>query len=312
MLHPDSETHPRLRSLTRRVLTVPFARTAARQAARFAIQRVPLSRKNKQRIYNLLAADTASGDPVVCHVTTPRGGWLALELNLNDGLSREWYYWGYEHYERCTVRLWTRLLRDAATVFDIGANIGLYSLLAAGRLKERGAIHSFEPNPEVFTWLARNVDLNCFRNAHVSRLALADSNGQANFFLPTNRAWTNGSLVQGFTDQTDVLVVKTMRFDTYCREFGIKKVDLIKIDTEGAEVKVLTGMGELLRVWKPDIVCEVLDSYASALNVFFQSTTYRKFLITSNGLQEMTSLCPHREFRDYYLSCAPVMDAELC
>src|SRR5262245_34894914 len=93
------ETHPALRRLTRYALAVPFAKTAARQAVRFAIQTLPLSRKNKQRVYNLIAADASSARPVRCHVRMPDGGRLSLELDLTDDLSRSWYYWGYRHYE---------------------------------------------------------------------------------------------------------------------------------------------------------------------------------------------------------------------
>jgi len=78
------------------------------------------------------------------------GGQLSLELDLTDPLSRDWYYWGYSHYERGTISLWSRLLDNAGTIFDVGANIGMYTLLAAARLKGRGEVYSFEPNPAVF------------------------------------------------------------------------------------------------------------------------------------------------------------------
>jgi FkbM family methyltransferase len=156
--------------------------------------------------------------------------------------------------------------------------------------------------------LFHNVRFNGFSHAHLARVALSDSDGEAKFFLPKDRAWTNGSLIEGFTEQMEPLVVETMRFDTYCTKFNISKVDLIKIDVEGAELNVLIGMGELLHRWKPDIICEVLEGYATGLNEFFDGTPYRKFLITSGGLQEMSVLRPHRAFRDYYLSCAPTAD----
>jgi hypothetical protein len=59
-----------------------------------------------------------------------------------------------------------------------------------------------------------------------------------------------------------------MRFDTYCARVPIGKVDLIKVDVEGAELRVLKGMGELLQIWKPHIVCEVLEGYSVSLISF--------------------------------------------
>jgi FkbM family methyltransferase len=303
------ETHPVLKRLTRSVLAVPFAKLVARRTVRLAIQRLPLSKKNKERVYNLVAAQAVPSGPVTCWVPLPGcGGRLSIELDLNDDLSRIWYYWAYQHYEWNTILLWTRLLDKATIAFDVGANIGQYTLLAAACLRGRGTIHSFEPNPEVISSLARNVDLNRLSNACVVQLALSDCDGQASFFLPKNKAWTNGSLIEGFTDQLKPMAVDTIRFDTYCTKLDIGKVDLIKIDVEGAELKVLSGMGELLHRWKPDIICEVLGDYAAALNDFFDGTSYRKFLISSDGLQETSALRAHPEFRNYYLSCAPLME----
>jgi hypothetical protein len=65
-------------------------------------------------------------------------------------------------------------------------------------------------------------------------------------------------------------------------------------------------MGELLEIWKPDIICEVLDGYASSLNECFDRTPYRKFLICPDRLKETSIFRAHAEYRDYYLSCGPI------
>ena len=226
----------------------------------------------------------------------PGGRQLSLELDLTDELSRSWYYFGYDDYERSTIALWAQLVDRARTVFDVGANIGLYTLLAAARLQGRGAVHAFEPNNEVFAWLTRNAERNRLDNAHLSQIALSNLDGQASFFIPKNRAWTNGSLIEGFTDRADTVGIETMRVDTYCQKHGIGNVDLIKIDVEGAELKVLSGMGELLHKWKPDLICEVLPDYVGPLNNFFANTPYRKFLITPDCLQERSELRADSEF----------------
>jgi FkbM family methyltransferase len=305
--YSGTETHPKLRKLTRSVLSLPFAKQAVRKTARFAIQTVPLSQRSKQRVYNLVSADAVPACPVTCSVKLPGGGHLRLELDIHDDLSRRWYYWGYTNYEQSTVRLWTRLLESAKTVFDVGANVGLYTLLAAERLRGRGLVHAFEPNPSVFTWLVRNAHLNSLDSVRATQFALSDSDGEAAFFLPKNNAWTNGSLIEGFTVQTEAVRVKTRRLDTYCADLDVSAIDLIKIDVEGAELKVLAGMGDLLEKLKPDLICEVLDRYAGSLNEFFGKLPYRKFLITAQGLKEVGVLVPHHQFRDYYLSCAPVL-----
>ena len=158
----SDDRHPTLRRLTRTLLSIPFAKSAARCAARGAIRNLPLSTTNKQRIYNIIAGEAISQRPVACRVLLPNGQRLALELDLNDDLSRHWYYWGYGYYELGATRLWAHLVRRATTIFDVGANIGFYTLLAAAQLERRGTIHSFEPNPRVCRWLIHNRDLNRF------------------------------------------------------------------------------------------------------------------------------------------------------
>ena len=201
--------------------------------------------------------------------------------------------------------MWSHLLSNAISVFDVGANIGFYTLMAAARLNGRGEVHAFEPNPKVFRWLVRNGQLNGFINAHLVGIAACDFDGEANFYLPRDGAWTNGSIIEGFTEQLEPLSMQTSRIDTYCSKARVRRIDLIKIDAEGAELKILKGMGSLLQEWKPDVICEVLEGYAASLNEFFRGMPYRKFLITQDGLQETCTLHPHQQFRDYYLSCAP-------
>jgi hypothetical protein len=121
-----AENHPRLRRLTRAVLALPSAKPIARHMTKFALRKLPISINDKQRLYNLLGTDAASTHPASCQVSVPGGGRLSLVLDLTDQLSRDWYYWGYSHYERGTVSIFTRLLDKVDTVFDVGANIGMY------------------------------------------------------------------------------------------------------------------------------------------------------------------------------------------
>jgi FkbM family methyltransferase len=268
------------------------------------IQRFPLGRRNKERVYNLLATECASDAKVNCSLDVPGGGRMVLELDLSDDASRSWYYWGFTHYEEGTTALWSELLKHARTVFEVGANIGRYTFLAATSLRDRGKIHSFEPNPEVFGWLSGNLKRNQIANVRPNQIALSDIDGKATFHLPKNREWCVGSLIEGFASQTEPITIDVMRFDTYCAKFSVVKVDLIKIDVEGAELNVLKGMGRLLMDWKPDIICEVLDGYKQPLAEFFEATPYRKFLIAEDGsLHAAKTFIPHPHLRDYYLTC---------
>jgi FkbM family methyltransferase len=279
-----------------------------RVLTRYLIQHAQLSITNKQRLYNFFAGDTAPDKPVTfsCAITNPDSATLNLELDIRDDLSSKWYYWGYTNYELGTVRLFAELLKTKRCIFDVGANIGFYTLLAACAIKDRGEVHAFEPHPEVFQWIAYNSDLNGFSALRLNQVALSDVDGEVPLFMPADSsAWTNASLVEGFMSQQDPIEINAVRFDTYCSKHLHVPVDLLKVDVEGAELKVFHGMGCLLDEWQPDIICEVLAPYENDLDVFFSDKPYRKFLITDDGLIEVERIKAHPQFRDFYLSVAP-------
>ncbi len=303
------ERHQIPRRIARSMYNVPGVRSTARVVTRFMIQNAPLSLKNKQRLYNFFAKDTAASTAIKfkCVIGESSKKTLHLELDIKDDLSNEWYYWGYSNYERGSVRLFCELLKSKSCVFDIGANIGFYSLLAGFMVQGRGEVYAFEPHPEVFRCLSYNSNLNDFKTLRLNQMAMSDVDGMEPLFLPADLAWTNASLIEGFTEQQAPIMIDVVRFDSYCYRYSIGPVDLIKVDVEGAELKVFKGMGELLLKWLPDIICEVLQPYEEELDEFFLRKDYRKFLITDNGLKEVERIKAHSQFRDYYLSLSPLL-----
>jgi FkbM family methyltransferase len=303
------DRHRRLKNIAHTLYLVPGFKRLAHIVIRLTILRLPISFRHKQRLYNFFGKDTSPSKSRICNVNincANRRKSISLELNLNDDISRIWYYFGYQAYERGTTRLFRKLLSDKSCVFDVGANVGYYSFLAACYLEGRGEVHSFEPVPSLFDNLLRNAELNEFSCLSVNNLALSDRDGDELLYFPSDHAWSNASLVPGFTDQIDCIIAKSTRFDTYCRSKQLKFADLVKIDTEGAESKVLDGMGDLVDVWLPDIICEVLETFDYDIDQFFHPKPYHKFLITDEGLEPVTKIKAHPQFRDYYLSCSPI------
>jgi len=265
------------------------------------IQDTRLPVKQKQRLFNFFARETIPGRDLHALMRTPFGA-IHARLDLDDDLSRLWYYWGYIDYEPGVTRLLCKLLEDKACVFDVGANIGYYTLLMALALRGRGRVHAFEPAPMVYSALKRNASLNHLPNLVLNPGALADRNGTMDLFLPADGAWSNASLIEHFTAQDRRIAAPAMRFDSYCGREAIDRVDLVKLDVEGAELSVLKGMGELLLKWRPDIICEVLEPFAKELDGFFADTPYRKFLITDDRLEPASRLDANPRYRDYFLT----------
>lgn len=144
-------------------------------------------------------------------------------------------------YEPSFQSLFFSLIPDGGVVWDIGANVGFYSLLAA---RKAAKVLAFEPLPENLTFLHRHVELNSLQQRiKVFPVAASDNDGQSMFkIVPGNRS--EGSLRPDGT-----LAVRTLRLDS----LGIVP-DLIKIDVEGNEYAVLSGARQTLTAHHPSVL----------------------------------------------------------
>jgi FkbM family methyltransferase len=136
-------------------------------------------------------------------------------------------------------------LRPGDAVWDVGANIGWFSLLAARAVWHAGAVTAFEPSATNAGWLERNAARNRLQIT-VVRAAVSDVRGWARFDASTS---LGGHLTSSGRD-----VVPTVTLDSWAGEHG--PPSFVKIDVEGAEVSVLTGGKRLLSSGRPVILCE--------------------------------------------------------
>jgi FkbM family methyltransferase len=299
------EQHPHLRLVARGMYRLPGMRRAAGAAVRFLMQSVPLSRPNLCRLVNFFADELCGTSCVVRVPGTSRS--VTLELDPQNGMDRYWSLGGYAgYYEPGTTRLFARLAREAACIFDAGAHVGYYSILAAALVEGRGSVHAFEPQARLAERLARNAAANQLGSLRVNACALATEEGTQPLFFPSTTGWDSAaSLVPGYMEQAASVAVPTTTIAAYCRTQGVARIDLLKMDVEGSELAVLRGMGELLDAWRPDIICEVLSPYDAELEAFFSRLPYRKLRIEETRLVEVERLAAHPTFRDYYLTCKP-------
>lgn len=149
-------------------------------------------------------------------------------------------------YEPDTVELFQRLVKPGMTVVDVGAHIGFYSLLAARHVGPNGRVYAFEPNPEVYEIFIRNIEANEYQSI-VSAIPKAVSNreGKVRLYIPAEES-AQSSLYAHETGVQSSIEVETLTLDKFFAGEGWPKVDLVKIDVEGAEVEVLEGMKEVV------------------------------------------------------------------
>jgi FkbM family methyltransferase len=142
---------------------------------------------------------------------------------------------------------------DARVVFDVGANVGVFAVLAAAMTSTE--VTGFEPTPDIaaaFEAIVRANDLRC----RVEQIALGATDGRATLHL-SGLTDSSNSLRAGFRPAIGTVDVPLERLDTYCARRGIWPT-VLKVDTESMEPDVFRGAVELLTTTRPWIICEVL------------------------------------------------------
>jgi FkbM family methyltransferase len=147
-----------------------------------------------------------------------------------------------------------QMLQPESVVFDIGANIGVFALVMS-RLARRGHVYAFEPAPETFGYLVKNLEDNESGNVTPDRRAVYDAPGPLSFEF--NPAFPSASFVSGSPDPGGSGGVEAVRLDDYVQEQGIGCVDLIMIDAEGSEPAVLRGAARTIASHNPALLVEI-------------------------------------------------------
>jgi FkbM family methyltransferase len=139
-------------------------------------------------------------------------------------------------------------------IIDIGANVGVISLILAKRFPERH-IHAIEPNPSTFSALTSNILRNTANNITAYDVAISESSGSILFDAdPQARGTASISSEIG----QNVISVKTQTLDAFAETVGANQIALLKVDVEGFETLVFAGASHVLQIVKPAaIVFEV-------------------------------------------------------
>jgi FkbM family methyltransferase len=155
------------------------------------------------------------------------------------------------NYEVGETLLCERVVREGMTVFDVGSHIGLYSLLFARLVGEKGVTHAFEPDPRNFERLRTNLALNDAENVFANQCAVFRESGpiRLNLFDPSLNAWHSLGTPRlpdphdprQTVESHESITVAAVSLDEYARERNISRVDFLKVDVEGAELDVLHG-----------------------------------------------------------------------
>lgn len=151
-------------------------------------------------------------------------------------------------------------LAPGAVFYDVGANVGFLTVIAARLVGPTGTVYAFEPVPENAAVIRRNASANGFQNIQVIEVALANHSGTGELALA---AYSGGAVLAEVAKPPDwvgMLRVKLSSIDDLVELDGLQPPSFVKIDVEGAELGVLEGMERTTARYRPVILYEIDDA----------------------------------------------------
>lgn len=248
-----------------------------------------------------LAAQTAGRSPsaLICKFVPnpyqyPRGSLRLLEresVRMTVDISDYVGHYLYFGFKDAGIERLFALCGENSIVIDVGANIGWTCLRMAGKARQ-GHVIAFEPDPVNAARCLANAALNGFPNLKIETLALGETDGLASMEVRTP-ANLGGNRIAANGGTTPVTI---RRMDHVASVGELHRIDLIKIDVEGYELKVLKGARETLARHKPRLFIEVdeqnlFDQGDSARDLinFLKSCGYSSFIDAATGAERHAS-----------------------
>jgi len=185
---------------------------------------------------------------------------VAYELDLAEGIDLAMYLFGA--FEPDTYRALRRLVRPGQTVIDIGANSGVHSLPMASLVGERGRVISFEPTRSAYDRLRRNLALNPNLSGRITAVQAylrdgLDAREVPSFYSSWRLDRSEAQHPKHFGSLADAGGAVSTTLDAYLEDAGVDRVDVMKIDVDGYEAKVLRGARRTLERNRPTLIVEV-------------------------------------------------------
>lgn len=210
-----------------------------------------------------------------------------------------WHVAFFGTYEPESREIFRAVLPAGGVAVDIGANVGWHTLLMARLVAEGGRVLAAEANPSVRRRLEEHLKLNRFAHVDVIPFAIAEGEGTVEFYGPEANAVDSGDghvVASAVDGPRGTIRVETRSLDAIVAAKEIQRMDLIKIDVEGYEWPVFRGAEESIRRFRPHIVFEFNEEYASRgggtpqlLDEFFQRHRYKLYSIGRNWARAIAS-----------------------
>jgi FkbM family methyltransferase len=182
---------------------------------------------------------------------------LKIKVDLEEWIQQHIYFLGA--WDEPGSKFLKNYLKAGDIFMDIGANIGCYTMIASKIVGSEGEIHAFEPVSKVFDKLLFNIQLNNLSNISTNRKAVYETSGTLEFFVSSRENEGMSSIFRHDTESGEIEKVKAISIDEYVEKMNIQRIDMMKIDIEGAEIFALKGMKNTIKRFKPIIIMELSE-----------------------------------------------------
>lgn len=261
--------------------TLPTIASALHPVIYAYMRHFPLTR-GKRRLLSRVRQSFLPGQPI--RRTRLEVANILMECDLRHYIQGQLYFLGY--YEPEQVAFWMKLAKQAEVIFDVGANVGLYSLAAAAS-NPSATIHAFEPTPEVMERFQTNIALNQCQHVIANPLAVGQRTGEIFLHFSGGEDGTNEGMnyVSPVSDQVSDRIVNMTSLDDYCQQRQIDSISLMKVDIEGYEHSALCGAEQLLA--------------RSAIHCIFMELNSWAVERSGHTLSEITALLSDHNYQFY-------------
>jgi FkbM family methyltransferase len=238
-----------------------------------------------------------------------------IPLRINDHEFRMWtrcddlivdsIYYGWND-EEAEMQIFPEFVKRSKTILDVGANTGIYSIIAA-TVNPNASVYAFEPYPPNYIRLQKNLHINRASNVKVIPTAVGDQKKKISFTVPVaDQISTVNSVSGDFTKQFHPEIsykeveVDCITLDDFCTGNQVAEISLIKIDVETFEAEVLEGARKLLKDQSPVIFCEITitDKAIQYFESALAELGYYKYVVLKEGIfyTEAIAQYPTRTF----------------
>jgi len=240
-----------------------FILKTASQAARFLpdsfkrlLYKLPFIAKPIRRLLN------ASSPKGLTSIKIASGPARGMRMSLDLHAEKDYWLGTYEPDLQIAAE---KLIMPGDHIYDVGANIGYISLIAARLTGESGRVYSFEALPDNITRLKKNIAMNdLFERVHINHCAITDRDEPIIFYTHASGAMGKAAGSAGRDeDYGESITVKGLTLDHFTQTENLPLPDLIKMDIEGGEANALRGAERILSTKKPTLLIELHGQVAA-------------------------------------------------